>query len=71
MNPNKVDAPYFIEVCENGCSKCGADRTWDVIGPDGVALSQSYHDEEDASWLAEQLNDAYFAGRVAERNEEK
>lgn len=60
------DLPYFIEVDANGCSKCGAGRSWTVCGPDDVWLSTSYEGpegEEQAEWLADILNAAYFAGK--------
>lgn len=59
------DNPYFIEVCNNGCPHCGAGRTWNIVRPDGMALSVSYGDEEEASDLAEWLNDAYARGKSA------
>jgi hypothetical protein len=34
---DSADDPYFVEVDSNGCSHCGAGRTYCVIGPDGVA----------------------------------
>lgn len=64
----KRDEPYFIEVDSNGCSKCGAGRTWTVCGPDGSWLSTSYEGEEgqeQAEWLADILNQAYWAGKSA------
>jgi hypothetical protein len=57
-----MNEPYFIEVDTNGCSKCGHDRTWTVIGPDGTAHHTSYSDIEDAESLAEALNAAFYAG---------
>jgi predicted DNA-binding WGR domain protein len=61
----KVEEPYFIEVESNGCSHCAAGRTWGVVGPDGVMGGRSFADEDDASELAEALNEAYWAGRAA------
>lgn len=65
----KPEDPYFIEVDSNGCSHCGAGRTWCVVGPDGMASSTSYEDEDEASKLAERLNEAYWhgVGAAAER----
>lgn len=54
--------PYFIEVDTNGCSTCGHGRTWIVIGPDGYGGSASYEDEDDATSLADALNEAYWSG---------
>jgi hypothetical protein len=55
---------YFIEVENKGCSHCGANRMWRVVGPDGVAMSTIYERDEDAADLAEDLNIAYAAGRA-------
>jgi hypothetical protein len=65
MNPSPsthTAVPYFIEVDANGCEKCSHGRMWSVVGPDGVASSTSYADEETAADLAEQLNTAYQVG---------
>lgn len=59
--------PYFVEVDQNGCTHCGAKRTWCVVGPDGCALSTIYEDEEDASDLACSMNEAYASGLSAGR----
>ena len=58
----KQEEPYFVEVDENGCSHCGAGRTYTVIGPDGVAFGQSWESEDDASGMAEILNEAFYRG---------
>ena len=60
---SKREDPYFIEVDDNACGTCGAGRTWTVIGPDGVAASQSWEDEEDATAYADALNHAFWRGR--------
>lgn len=57
------EEPYFVEVDENGCSKCGSGRMWRVIGPGDIGLSTSYGLMEDAEDLAEELNIAYANGR--------
>jgi hypothetical protein len=54
--------PYFVEVDENGCPKCGSGRLWVVVDPDGVRGSTSYGLEEDADDLAEDLNIAFGKG---------
>ena len=28
----RAEEPFFIEVDSNGCSKCGHERTWLIIG---------------------------------------
>lgn len=60
--PEAGEDPYFTEVDNNGCSHCGSGRTWNVIGPDGVALSTSYEDEDAAIDLADMLNEAFARG---------
>jgi hypothetical protein len=62
MEDQSMDEPYFVEVDENGCTKCGAGRMWTVIGPDGDQHHTSFADEDDAAKLAEDLNDAYYKG---------
>jgi hypothetical protein len=59
-----ANEPYFVEVDQNGCERCGHGKTWTVVGPDGVAHSQSFDDVEDAESLADALNGAFFAGRT-------
>jgi len=51
--------PYFVEVDDNGCSKCGAGRNWVVVDPDGTRGGTSYGLQEDADDLAEDLNRAF------------
>lgn len=60
-----MNEPYFVEVDQNGCEKCGSGRTWSVVGPDGSALGISYGYEEDADEMAEALNESFDAGRKA------
>ncbi len=55
---------YFIEVDTNGCPTCGKGKTWSVVGPNGMASSTSYEDEEDAQNQADQLNEAFWHGRT-------
>lgn len=63
----KRDEPYFIEAYDNGCHKCGHDRTWAIVGPtpDEQATSTHYGDEDEASHIAECLNEAYRRGESA------
>lgn len=58
--------PYFVEVDNNGCPKCGHERTYTIIQPGGDAIGKSFSDEDDASELAELLNEAYYRGRRGE-----
>ena len=58
-----MSGPYRTEVDDPGCSDCGSNATWHVIGPDEVASSTSYGDEEDANALTNALNAAYALGQ--------
>lgn len=60
-------APYVVEVESEGCERCCAGRMWTVVGPDDVALSTSFADQEHVEWIAEQMNHAYRAGQSAAR----
>lgn len=60
-----VHEPYFLEVGENGCVKCGHNKTWDIIQPDGVALATTYGDYEEAEEICDMLNIAYALGRAS------
>lgn len=56
--------PYHVESnMEQECSSCHAGRTFDVIGPDGVALGTSYYDLEAAEGMADELTQAFNRGR--------
>ncbi|HSV90944.1 MAG TPA: DUF551 domain-containing protein [Nitrospiraceae bacterium] len=55
--------PYRVEIDNEGCRTCAHDKTWHVIGPDEIAESTSYGDEEDAHWLCRALNSAYTLGQ--------
>lgn len=59
-----MEEPYFVEIDNIGCATCGARKTWGVVGPDGVMLSSTWEDEEQAAWIAEILNDAYAKGKA-------
>lgn len=58
-----MTGPYRVEVDDQGCGECQHDRTWYVIGPDDVASSTSYGDEEDAHSLAAACDRAYELGK--------
>lgn len=60
-------APYVVEVESEGCERCCAGRMWTVVGPDDVALSTSFADQEHVEWIAEQMAHAYRAGQSAAR----
>jgi hypothetical protein len=56
----KKNETYYIEIDQQGCEFCGAGRTWKIVGPVAVPLRMSWSDEEEASDIAEMLNDAYM-----------
>lgn len=53
-----MDTPYTVEVEQNGCERCGSGREWVVVGPDGIALGQTWSDKNEADELAERMNEA-------------
>jgi hypothetical protein len=61
--PTPPDEPYFIEVDSGGCERCAGGKTWTVIGPDGVAIGQSWEDEDHAADVADLMNQAFWQGR--------
>lgn len=56
---------YRIEEAGTECPACQKGATWDVIGPDDVALGVTYGDYGDADYMARELNNAYEQGRAA------
>lgn len=60
----KFETPeqYTVEVDDGGCEKCGAGKTWVVVGPDGDAEGVSYDDYDDARYLASAMNAAFENG---------
>jgi hypothetical protein len=56
------DAPFRVEVDKGGCERCGHGTQWTVVGPDDVAIGQSFEDEELADDIAEYMNQGYRAG---------
>lgn len=38
-------------------------KTWTVVGPDGVAIGQSWENEGDAADVADLMNQAFLTGR--------
>jgi hypothetical protein len=59
--------PYLVEVDNGGCAHCGADKTWTVVAPDGVAVGQSWMNPDDAEAYASAMNDAFSLGAASER----
>lgn len=64
-----MNEPYFVEVEDGGCLACKHGETWRVVGPDGVALSRTFCDLEDAEEWAELLNIAFDAGMKTKQAE--
>ena len=61
--------PYAVERSEDGCLHCGTGGTWDVIGPDDVAIGVSFHNRDDADEIAEWMSRAYWAGTQCRADE--
>jgi len=60
---SKIDEPYFVEVDDLGCSRCGHNRTWTIVGPDGTAVGQSWGDFHEASFIVDLANEAFANGK--------
>lgn len=58
-----MNRPYRVEISDRGCGECQTGMTWWVVGPDEIASSTSYDEEEDANSLAAALNAAYELGQ--------
>jgi hypothetical protein len=54
---------YTVEIDSRGCSNCGTDVGYTVVGPDGVAECAVYNDREVAEEIADLMNTAYEQGR--------
>ena len=57
-----IDESYFVEVDQNGCSHCGAGRSWIVVDPDGVGGGKTYLDYDDAQEVADMMNESFQRG---------
>ena len=57
--------PYTVEVDKPGCDHCGTGCQWTVVGPDDVAIGQSFEDKELADDIADYMNMAFDAGKLA------
>jgi hypothetical protein len=53
---------YFVEPEKEGCRRCGQGKTWNVIGPDDLALSTTFEDKDDAEHHASILSEAWRLG---------
>ena len=66
FQPQGMDAQdkvYTVEIDNRGCSNCGREAGYTVVGPDGVEESAVYHDREVAEEIADLMNMAYEQGR--------
>lgn len=59
-----MSGPFRVERIE-GCGQCGHGELFDVIGPDDVAHSTQYGDEEEARSICHAFDRAYELGRQA------
>jgi hypothetical protein len=56
---------YTVEIDQQGCSRCGIEAGYTVVGPDGVEECAIYNDRHVAEEIAELMNAAYEQGRRA------
>lgn len=56
---------YTVEIDLQGCSRCGTEAGYTVVGPDGVEECAIYQDRHSAEEIAELMNFAYEQGRRA------
>lgn len=54
---------YVVEQDDAGCSLCIHGRSYNIVGPDGVALGRSWEDADEVAQLADLLNTAFNKGR--------
>jgi hypothetical protein len=50
---------YTVQIDTRGCSNCGKEPGYTVVGPDGVEESPVYNDREVAEEIAELMNSEY------------
>jgi hypothetical protein len=54
---------YTVEIDSRGCSGCGNEAGYTVVGPDGIEECAIYNDRGVAEEIAELMNFAYEQGR--------
>lgn len=54
---------YTVEIDSRGCSGCGKEVGYTVVGPDGVEECAVYNDRGAAEEIADLMNLAYEQGR--------
>lgn len=64
-NMEKRARIYTVEIDLQGCSRCGTEIGYTVIGPDGVEECAIYNDRQEAEEIAELMNLAYEQARRA------
>lgn len=57
------DRVYTVEIDNRGCSNCGKEAGYTVVGPDGVEECAVYNDRAVAEEIADLMNAAYEQGR--------
>jgi len=53
---------YTVEIDSRGCSGCGKEAGYTVVGPDGVEESAIYNDRGEAEEIAARMNSEYEQG---------
>jgi hypothetical protein len=56
---------YTVEIDIRGCSSCGNEAGYTVVGPDGVEECAVYNDRGIAEEIADLMNNAYEQGQRA------
>ena len=54
---------YTVEIDSRGCSGCGKEAGYTVVGPDGIEECAIYNDRGAAEEIADLMNFAYEQGR--------
>ena len=57
------DKVYSVEIDNRGCSNCGSEAGYTVVGPDGVEECAVYNDRGVAEEIADLMNTAFEQGR--------
>lgn len=60
---------YTVAQDDAGCATCFHGRTYNIVGPDGVAFGQSWGDADEVAVLTDMLNDAFKKGQAARPTE--
>jgi hypothetical protein len=56
---------YTVEIDYRGCSSCGNEAGYTVVGPDGIEECAVYADRGMAEEIADLMNSAYEQGKRA------